>query len=54
MVLSFKLIKSDDEFFFLLQLFDNAMMSAGLLYDPRSMVGRLNTLLTKALGSSKR
>ncbi|CAH3191831.1 unnamed protein product [Porites evermanni] len=35
------------------QLFDNAMMSAGLLYDPRSMVGRLNTLLTKALDSSK-
>lgn len=41
-------------FFFFLQLFDNAMMSAGLLYDPRSMVGRLNTLLTKALDSSKR
>ncbi|XP_073252815.1 LOW QUALITY PROTEIN: heat shock protein 75 kDa, mitochondrial-like [Porites lutea] len=35
------------------QLFDNAMMSAGLLYDPRSMVGRLNTLLSKALDSSK-
>ncbi|KAL9972932.1 hypothetical protein ACROYT_G019332 [Oculina patagonica] len=35
------------------QLFDNAMMSAGLLHDPRSMVGRLNSLLAKALDSSK-
>ena len=37
----------------LLQLFDNAMMSAGLLHDPRSMVGRLNSLLAQVLDSSK-
>ena len=31
------------------QLYDNAMVNAGLLDDPRSMVGRLNQLLEKAL-----
>jgi len=35
------------------QLYDNAMMSAGLLHDPRNMVGRLNSLLAKVLDSSK-
>lgn len=34
------------------QLYDNAMMSAGLLHDPRNMVGRLNSLLAKVLDSS--
>lgn len=32
------------------QLFDNAMLGAGLLTDPRSMVERLNKLLSKAAG----
>lgn len=31
------------------QLYDNAMVTAGLLDDPRSMVSRLNQLLEKAL-----
>lgn len=31
------------------QLFDNAMVSAGLLDDARSMVNRLNSLLEKVL-----
>ena len=31
------------------QLFDNAMVSAGVSEDPRSMVSRLNTLLEKVL-----
>lgn len=31
------------------QLYDNAMINAGLTDDPRSMVGRLNELLVKAL-----
>lgn len=35
--------------FFLFQLYDNAMINAGLTDDPRSMVGRLNELLVKAL-----
>lgn len=33
------------------QLYDNAMINAGLTDDPRSMVGRLNDLLVKALES---
>jgi len=32
------------------QIFDNALIVAGLLDDPREMVGRLNLLLGKALG----
>ncbi|KAK2552048.1 Heat shock protein 75 kDa [Acropora cervicornis] len=36
------------------QLFDNAMMSAGLLHDPRTMLGRLNSLLEAALDSAKK
>ncbi|ESO07190.1 hypothetical protein HELRODRAFT_191087 [Helobdella robusta] len=31
------------------QLFDNAMIAAGLLDDPRKMLGRLNDLMTRAL-----
>lgn len=31
------------------QLFDNAMITAGLLDDPREMVGRLNILLSKVM-----
>ena len=31
------------------QLYENAMINAGLMEDPRSMVGRLNELLEKAL-----
>ena len=31
------------------QIFDNALIVAGLMDDPREMVGRLNMLLTKAL-----
>ncbi|XP_066912625.1 heat shock protein 75 kDa, mitochondrial-like isoform X2 [Clytia hemisphaerica] len=31
------------------QLFDNALITAGLLDDPREMVGRLNTLLSKVM-----
>ncbi|OWF52890.1 heat shock protein 75 kDa, mitochondrial-like [Mizuhopecten yessoensis] len=31
------------------QLFDNAMINAGLLDDPRTMVGRVNEILEKAL-----
>jgi HSP90 family molecular chaperone len=31
------------------QVFDNAMMAAGLLEDPRAMVGRINALLEKLL-----
>ena len=34
---------------FLFQIFDNALIVAGLLDDPREMVGRLNLLLSKAL-----
>lgn len=34
------------------QLLDNAMTTAGLLQDPRSMVSRLNELLTLAVGGS--
>lgn len=33
------------------QLLDNALLSAGLLEDPRDMVQRLNTLIGRALGS---
>lgn len=36
------------------QLFDNAMMSAGLLHDPRTMLGRLNSLLEAALDSAEK
>ncbi len=32
------------------QLMDNALLGAGLLFDPRAMVDRLNQLLTKAAG----
>ena len=32
------------------QLYDNAMLSAGLLEDSKDMVNRLNTLLEKAMG----
>jgi TNF receptor-associated protein 1 len=32
-----------------MQLFDNALMSAGLLEDPRSMIPRLNDILLKSL-----
>lgn len=31
------------------QIYDNAMIAAGLVDDPRPMVGRLNDLLVKAL-----
>jgi TNF receptor-associated protein 1 len=30
-------------------MFDNAMVTAGLIDDPRTIVGRLNLLLEKAL-----
>ena len=36
-------------FAFIFQLYENAMINAGLMEDPRSMVGRLNELLEKAL-----
>ena len=32
-----------------LQLFDNAMVTAGLVEDARPMINRLNELLTKVL-----
>lgn len=41
-------------FLVFLQLFDNAMMSAGLLHDPRTMLGRLNSLLEAALDSAEK
>lgn len=31
------------------QIYENAMITAGLVDDPRPMVGRLNQLLVKAL-----
>jgi hypothetical protein len=31
------------------QIFDNSMVAAGLLEDPRAMLGRLNVLLEKLL-----
>ena len=31
------------------QIFDNALVSAGLLEDPRAMLARLNSLLEKVL-----
>lgn len=31
------------------QIYENAMIAAGLVDDPRGMVGRLNDLLVKAL-----
>lgn len=31
------------------QIYENAMITAGLIDDPRPMVGRLNQLLVKAL-----
>jgi HSP90 family molecular chaperone len=34
------------------QLYDNAMIAAGLLDDPRTMLGRLNTILESSLPSS--
>ena len=39
--------------FIYLQVFDNALISAGLMDDPRSMVGRLNQLLEKSLELAK-
>lgn len=36
-------------YFSIFQLFDNALITAGLLDDPREMVGRLNTLLSKVM-----
>eukprot|EP00455_Lapot_gusevi_P002509 TRINITY_DN1100_c0_g1_i3.p1 TRINITY_DN1100_c0_g1~~TRINITY_DN1100_c0_g1_i3.p1 ORF type:complete len:279 (+),score=139.21 TRINITY_DN1100_c0_g1_i3:33-839(+) len=33
------------------QIFDNALIAAGLLSDPRSMLARLNTLLEKSMSS---
>lgn len=35
--------------FFNFQIYDNAMIAAGLNDDPRPMISRLNDLLTKAL-----
>eukprot|EP00698_Gefionella_okellyi_P009900 TRINITY_DN2541_c0_g1_i1.p1 TRINITY_DN2541_c0_g1~~TRINITY_DN2541_c0_g1_i1.p1 ORF type:complete len:577 (-),score=169.98 TRINITY_DN2541_c0_g1_i1:75-1805(-) len=35
------------------QIFDNALIAAGLLDDPRSMLTRLNTLLEKSLDAQK-
>lgn len=34
---------------FSLQIYDNAMVTAGLIDDARGLVGRMNTLLEKAL-----
>lgn len=34
---------------FLFQVYDNAMITAGLNDDPRPMIARLNDLLTRAL-----
>jgi len=34
---------------YILQIYDNAMITAGLNDDPRPMISRLNDLLTKAL-----
>ena len=34
---------------FCLQIFDNAMIAAGLMDDPRSILRRMNDLLEKAL-----
>jgi TNF receptor-associated protein 1 len=34
---------------FIFQIYDNAMIQAGLLDDPRSMITRLNELLSKTL-----
>jgi TNF receptor-associated protein 1 len=31
------------------QIYENAMIAAGLVDDPRAMVGRLNDLLVKVL-----
>lgn len=36
-------------YFFTFQIYDNAMITAGLNDDPRPMISRLNELLTKAL-----
>jgi TNF receptor-associated protein 1 len=35
------------------QIFDNALIAAGLLDDPRSMIPRLNTLLQSVLTADK-
>ncbi|XP_052258909.1 heat shock protein 75 kDa, mitochondrial-like [Dreissena polymorpha] len=46
------ILQTDDQYLAKLlaeQLYDNAMVTAGLLDDPRSMVTRLNQLLEKAL-----
>ena len=32
-----------------MQLFDNAMIAAGLMDDPRKMLTRINELMTKTL-----
>ncbi len=34
---------------FVLQIYDNAMIAAGLIDDPRTMLNRMNDLLAKAL-----
>ena len=34
---------------FFFQLFDNSMIAAGLIDDPRRMLNRINDLLTKTL-----
>ncbi|XP_077984863.1 heat shock protein 75 kDa, mitochondrial-like [Glandiceps talaboti] len=34
------------------QVYDNAMMAAGLMEDPRSMLGRLNELMTRSLSKN--
>jgi hypothetical protein len=35
------------------QVFDNARMAAGILDDPRSMLRRLNSIMTAAISSKK-
>lgn len=46
-----KLSKSDNELAMLVveQLFSNAMVAAGLVEDPRSILVNMNQLLTRAL-----
>jgi hypothetical protein len=40
-------------FWLLLQIYDNALITAGLMDDPRSMVNRLNDVLTEAVTGEK-
>jgi len=35
------------------QVFDNALVAAGLMEDPRAMVGRINALLEKLLAKEQ-